>query len=351
LDFSVLFFSSDSLSARGATTYNLLKRASLLADACGFIAIWTPERHFDRFGGAFPNPAVTSAALATITNRLELRAGSLISPLHDIVRIVEDWSVVDNISNGRASISFGSGWNANDFVFFPDRYVDRRGIMLDQIGTIQDLWAGKPVCRINGAGQPVEVTTFPRPIRVPLPVWITSSGSPATFGESGRRGYNLLTHLISQDLTVLESKIRRYRSAREAAGFDPMTGKVALMLHTFVGIDLKEVRAKARDPLREYLRSAIVLENRSAQAGGFISGGHRSTQEELDEGLEGELLDLTVERYLDTASLIGTPDTVSGLLTRLARIGVNEIACLIDFGLPEDEVLRSLEMVAALATA
>ena len=40
--------------------------------------MWTPERHFHAFGGLYPNPAVTTAALATITSNVQLRAGSVV---------------------------------------------------------------------------------------------------------------------------------------------------------------------------------------------------------------------------------------------------------------------------------
>src|SRR5436853_2564857 len=110
MQFAIMFFSSTSQGGDG-DKYALLKRAARFADARGFCAVWSPERHFHRFGCLFPNPSITSAALAMITDRIQIRAGSLISPLHDTVRVAEDWSVVDNFSRGRVAVSFGSGWN------------------------------------------------------------------------------------------------------------------------------------------------------------------------------------------------------------------------------------------------
>src|SRR4051812_8078748 len=121
MHFSVMFFSSLALG-QGAGAYNLLLDVARLADSGNFAGIWTPERHFHTFGGLFPNPAITSAALATITDRIQLRAGSLISPLHHTIRIAEDWSMIDNLSNGRVAVSFGTGWNVNDFIFYPERF-------------------------------------------------------------------------------------------------------------------------------------------------------------------------------------------------------------------------------------
>ena len=44
------------------------------------------------------------------------------------------------------------------------------------------------------------------------------------------------------------------------------------MLHTFLGGAVEDVKKIVYDPFREYLRSAIDLEQLAAQGGGVISG-------------------------------------------------------------------------------
>ena len=51
-------------AARRRDRYRLLLEGAKFADAHGFAAVWTPERHFHEFGGLYPNPALTSAAVA-----------------------------------------------------------------------------------------------------------------------------------------------------------------------------------------------------------------------------------------------------------------------------------------------
>ena len=63
--------------------------------------VWTPERHLHAFGGLFPSSSVISAALAASTQRIRIRAGSVVLPLHSPIRVAEEWSVVDNLSTGR----------------------------------------------------------------------------------------------------------------------------------------------------------------------------------------------------------------------------------------------------------
>ncbi len=339
MKFSAIFFASGGNSR---TVYDTVFKVVEQLDQGPFEAIWTPERHFNSFGGAFPNPSLLSAALAMRTKRLELRAGSLLAPLHDPIRIVEEWSVVDNLSNGRAAISFGNGWNINDFVFFPERYASRDQIMWDHIREVQRLWQGGIITRLGHAGSTVELKVFPPPVRKDMPIWISSSGNVNTFIKAGEFPANLLTHFIGQNLSQLKEKIGLYRQARQRCGFDPATGVVTLMLHTFVSKDLELAREIAYKPLREYLRQAVDLEHLGAKGGGNISGRKVLPLADTPPDMLEELLDITTNRYMEEASLIGSPQFCSAMISRLQMAGVNEIACLVDFGLPQEVILDSL---------
>src|SRR5215216_3066909 len=132
MKFSLFFFSHDA-SRTAENKYRLLMESARFADANNFSAVWTPERHFQDFGGLYPNPSVLSAALAMITKNIDIRAGSVALPLHNPVRVAEEWSVVDNLSNGRVGISFASGWHPLDFVLSPHTYQDRKEHMFNNI--------------------------------------------------------------------------------------------------------------------------------------------------------------------------------------------------------------------------
>src|SRR4029453_9616557 len=114
MKFSLFFFSDDG-SSTTENKYQLLTEATKFADRHDFIAVWTPERHFYEFGGLYPNPSVLGAALAMITERIQIRAGSVVLSLHSPVRVAEEWAVVDNLSNGRVALSFATGWHAHDY--------------------------------------------------------------------------------------------------------------------------------------------------------------------------------------------------------------------------------------------
>ena len=254
LDFTLFFF---ALKDPDEGKYELMKQAARYADENGFKAIWIPERHFNVMGGNFPNPAVISAALAMITQQISLRAGSVVLPLHDPIRVVEEWSVVDQLSKGRVELSFASGWHVDDFVLAPEKYNNRKEILFDEIATVQALWRGKSLLRNNGHQKSIAIECFPKPIQRELPIWITAIGNAETFKKTAEMNANLLTCLLTQDLNELTEKIKIYRGTLEQNNFPHK--KVSLFLHTYVGETPAEARATVTDPFRTYLRGTLDL--------------------------------------------------------------------------------------------
>jgi natural product biosynthesis luciferase-like monooxygenase protein len=286
---------------------------------------------------------VTGAAIAAITEKVEIRAGSVVLPLHNPVRVAEEWSVVDNMSKGRVGISVASGWHADDFVLMPDNYADRKEVMLDQIETVRKLWRGDPVALQNGAGNQITVKIFPRPVQLELPIWVTAAGSPDTFRVAGEIGANLLTHLLGQTIEELDEKIALYRKSWREHGHGPGNGHVTLMVHTFVGNDLAEVRAKVKDPFCSYLKSSYgLIKNLLRSLGEGLDQDHLSA-EDLDA-----LLSHAFDRYSQTSGLIGTVSTCLETVERIKAIDVDEIACLIDFGVEIDAVLENFSLLEQL---
>jgi natural product biosynthesis luciferase-like monooxygenase protein len=334
MDFSLFYFASNDGVVSGSK-YRLLLEGAKFADQHGFTAVWTPERHFHSFGGLYPNPSVTSAAIAAVTERIQIRAGSVVLPLQSPIRVAEEWSVVDNLSNGRVGISFASGWHANDFVFAPENYAERKQIMFREIETVKRLWRGEAVQFKGGAGNEVAVKIFPQPTQQELPVWVTAAGTPETFRLAGEVGASLLTHLLGQSLEDLAEKIAIYRKGWREHGHGPGNGHVTLMLHTFVGEDIDIVREKVREPFTNYLRSSSDLVQKLVQSLG------QDTNSLTEEAMKPHW-DRAFNRYFDTSGLLGTPDKCVQMIERLKLIGVDEVACLIDFGVDSESVLASL---------
>ncbi len=156
---------------------------------------------------------------------------------------------------------------------------------------------------------------------------------------AGEIGANVLTHLLSQSIEQLAEKIAIYRSAWREHEHGPGTGHVTLMLHTFVESSVDGVREKVQEPFSNYLSSSVELWL-ARRPGQDISD---FTEEEIED-----LVSFAFDRYFETSGLFGTPSTCQQMIDRLKSIDVDEVGCLIDFGIDFDSVLSSLHYLDTL---
>jgi amino acid adenylation domain-containing protein/natural product biosynthesis luciferase-like monooxygenase protein/non-ribosomal peptide synthase protein (TIGR01720 family) len=295
-----------------------------LADELGLKAIWIPERHFSAIAGDFPNPALLAAAIAASTRRLEVRAGSLVLPLHDPIRAAEDWAQVDILSGGRAGVSFARGWDENAKVLTHGDPDARMASFLDDIALVRRLWRGE---RARGPGGQ-EVALPSGGAGRELPCWLSISNDAARWMEAARHGLGVLTHLLAQEPSVLAERIAAYRAEGGRAD------GVVLMMHASVTRDAREA-GEAHAALRGYLEltagdpSGTTLDADAAQR---ISG----------------LVDRAMSRFTGDCGLFGSDQACRDRMLALADAGVAEIACLVDFDACEERSAETVRRLAAL---
>ncbi|MEM6305525.1 MAG: MupA/Atu3671 family FMN-dependent luciferase-like monooxygenase [Pseudomonadota bacterium] len=351
IDFNIFYWGNDD--GVGPKKYELLLEGAKFADAHGFNAVWTPERHFHAFGGPYPNPSVTGAAVASVTRNLAIRAGSCVAPLHHPARIAEEWAVIDNLTNGRVGLAIASGWQPDDFVLRPENTPpDNKAAMFTAIDQLRKLWAGEPVEFPKKDGTPHAVVTQPRPVSKKLPIWVTTAGNPQTWKEAGATGANVLTHLLGQSVAEVADKIGIYHAALREAGHDPADFTVTVMLHTFLADTREAAEEIAREPMKDYLRSAAGLIKQYAWAFPAFKRPEGATNPfEIDlEGLNEEEMDAILEfafqRYFNDSGMFGTVEDGLKRTEELKAIGVTEVACLIDYGIDPAVVLEGLKPLA-----
>jgi natural product biosynthesis luciferase-like monooxygenase protein len=339
--FSFLFFSDVRKDKSDAEKYRFMRELALFADRAGFEAVYLPERHFHEFGSIHANPAIVAAHLIAQTTRVRFRTAGVSLPLHHPAEVVEWWAMNDVLSGGRVDLGFGSGWARDDFVFAPEGYEARRRLCSEAIPVVQKLWRGESVSFPGPGGEPVPVRVFPRPVQRELNVWLLVAQNDEGFEHAGRQGYNVFTMLYGNTLEVMREKVRRYREGRRAAGLDPAGGTVTLMLHTLMLDDARRVRAAVEAPFRAYIASSLDahMKAREQQGGGAAP-----------QGAEREkMLDYAFSRYYDAAAIFGSVEEGARVVDRAIDAGIDEIACLADFGVPYETVMESLPSLERLA--
>ena len=110
------------------------------------------------------------------------------------------------------------------------------------------------------------------------------------------------------------------------------------MLHTYLDTDLEVTKAKVREPLKRYLQSFI---NQFRPLMGDAPGDLTSPEIQ-------NLLNLAFDRYFDHNSLLGTPSKCAAMIETVTTVGVDEVACLVDFGLDLQTTLKSLDRLIEL---
>ncbi|WP_431047254.1 LLM class flavin-dependent oxidoreductase [Streptomyces sp. P1-3] len=189
--------------------YRLLIEASRFADAEGFSAVWTPERHFHPFGAGRPRGA---AAARSASGRGGMGRGG------PALR--------------RSGRGVACGWNPQDLVLARESFAEAEEEMRRGIDEVLRLWSGAAVERTGTAGRRHPVRTYPTPRRGRLPLWITAAGSPQTYALAGEPGAGVLTHLLGQSLDQLEENPAGYTDALTAHGHGIERERVCVMVHT-----------------------------------------------------------------------------------------------------------------------
>jgi natural product biosynthesis luciferase-like monooxygenase protein len=340
--FSLLFFSDIRKDVDDAEKYGFMRDVALFGDRAGFEAVYLPERHFHEFGSIYANPAIAAAYLIPQTSRIRFRTAGVSLPLHHPAEVVEWWAMNDVLSGGRVDLGFGSGWAREDFIFAPDCYEDRRRICSETISVVQKLWRGETVPFPGPGGVPVSITAYPRPVQKELNVWLLVTQSEEGFAHAGRQDYNVFTMLYGNNLGAMAKKIACYREARRVAGLDPARGTVTLMLHTMLADDRARVRQAVELPFKNYIRSSLDAHMKAAAT------DNRAT--EPGESEKAKMLDYAFERYFQTGALFGTVEDAARTVDQAIAAGVDEIACLVDFGVDYATVRASLDPLERLAS-
>ena len=156
-------------------------------------------------------------------------------------------------------------------------------------------------------------------------------------------GANVLTSLLGGTLEEVAPKIKLYRQYLEKSGHDPDSKKVTLMIHTFLGEETETVKEKVRQPFCNYLKTHYDLLENLAKGMGLDVSLKNFSEDDLDS-----LLLFGVEGFMKGRSLIGTPETCVPFIAKLEEIGINEVACLIDFVQDFDTVMESLPYLQKL---
>lgn len=294
-----------------------------LADRVGLDVYGVGEHHRKDF--ACSTPAVLLAGAATRTKRIRLTSAVTVLSSDDPVRVFQQFSTVDALSNGRAEIMAGRGSFIESFPLFGydlrdyDELFDEKLQLLLHIRENEIVnWEGKHRSSIHNKG------VYPRPVQKPLPVWIASGGTPHSVAKTGALGLPLCLAIIGGSPLQFASLVKMYYRAAKQAGHDISKLQVASHSHGFVAETTEEAVEKFFPPT-QYVMNVLGRER----------GWGPYTRETFDYA-----------RSLEGALYVGDVQTVAEKIIFLRKnVGITRFMLHCPLGtMRHEDVMKSIEL-------
>jgi alkanesulfonate monooxygenase SsuD/methylene tetrahydromethanopterin reductase-like flavin-dependent oxidoreductase (luciferase family) len=322
------------------------------ADRGGFSTYHLAEHHGTPLGTA-PSPTVFLAAAARETRRIRLAPTTVVLPLYDPLRLVEELCMLDQLSHGRLDIGVGKGSSPIEAAMFglgPEDAAARYEAALPVI--VEALETGR-FRHPDAAGPPVElsVRAYQRPHP---PLWYPTS-NPASIPRLGEEGYSVLFGFgfASPPLETVREQRRVFAAHHRASaergtlryGLPGRPPRFGIMRHVLVAATDEAATALARPAFADHHDNFTDLWRRS--------GSSRFTEPvDMDR--------LIADRKL----FVGSPDTVAAQVVEAAEVGeVDHLAgafawgsldvgtSLASLGLFRDEVVPAVRRALARPVA
>ena len=221
-------------------------------DAAGFYAYHLAEHHTPAIHSLAPSQNVFLGAVAQRTRRLRFGPCVYVLPLHHPLRLIEEISMLDNLSDGRLEIGVGRGGVME--AYFWGQEADSETNYARYLETLAIIKEGLSHEQLTYVGRFHSFESLPmylRPLQKPYPpLWYMRN--PVTAAMEG------MHTIIVGSLDGLAAAVPRYRAAWEehqgangltAQGDKPMIG---LVVHLVVAETNDEALAAARPAWEQY---------------------------------------------------------------------------------------------------
>jgi probable LLM family oxidoreductase len=164
-------------------------------------------------------PAVVLGAAAMRTKTIRLTSAVSVLSSDDPVRVFQDFSTLDLLSDGRAEIMAGRGSFIESFPLFgydlrdyDELFEEKLRLLLALRESERISWPGGHRAAIDNLG------VYPRPLQQPLPVWVAVGGSPESALRAGTLGLPMALAIIGGLPERFVPFTELHRRAGEQAG-------------------------------------------------------------------------------------------------------------------------------------
>jgi natural product biosynthesis luciferase-like monooxygenase protein len=322
------------LDGDSASVYSRWLEQMDAAEGLGFDSLWVTEHHFRHFGGMMPSPSVMLAAAAQRTRKLRLGAAVSIIPMHNPLRIAEEFAMVDQLSGGRLNFGAGRGMHPTEYAVFGYDWNTAQKRLPEALDVILRAWSGDEFEWQGAHYRFPRIRVYPQPLQKPQPpIYVTANRDPESFHMIGTRGHHLMTLPWIATNEEQRPRVEMYWNALREGGHSIESKDVFTMYPVYVGENDVEARNEVIEHWHRWRGFALAALNLSAG-----SPGHERVFGHLD-------YDAMVR---DSRGVFGGAETCVRILKRIIEVvGTTHIGLTFHFGgLSQEKVLRSMERCA-----
>ena len=307
------------------------------AEDLAFDSLWVTEHHFHHFGGMMPNPQLLLTAAAQRTKRMRLGSAVSILPMHNPIRIAEDFAMVDLLSNGRLDFGAGRGMHPLEYSVFQADWSSAQSRLPEALDIVVRAWSGDEFEWSGKYYRYPKLAVYPNPLQKPHPpIYVTANKDPESFAMIGSRGHHLMTLPWIATNELQRTRVEMYFAALRQAGH-PIEGKdIFVMYPAYIGDS-------------DALAQAEVIEHWNRwRAFALEALGLNPSKGDLYRNIFAHLDYQTMVR--DHRGVFGSPETCLRIMQRIIEtIGPTHIGLVFHFGgLSQQKVLKSMERFARL---
>ncbi|MSQ42280.1 MAG: LLM class flavin-dependent oxidoreductase [Dehalococcoidia bacterium] len=296
------------------------------AEEAGFDAVWLAEHSGSRYG-LIASPQVMAAAIAARTRRIRIGTGVSVLPLHQPLRLANDFAMIDVLSGGRLDYGVGRGYSADEYASYGLDVTENRARFDEAFEVILKAWTQESFSHDGTYYHIPSVQSVPSPIQRPHPPLYVAAGSPETVTWAAQRLVGILSSSGSAE--NIAAKWQAYREAARAAGHADAAIEEALarswvVKHIYVAADDETAVREAGPAFMWFFK---LLANRRM----------------FDGPIEPRPLEWWQERG---ACYFGSAETVTARLAEWqAASGVQNTLCWVNTGgMPAARVLHSMRL-------
>jgi alkanesulfonate monooxygenase SsuD/methylene tetrahydromethanopterin reductase-like flavin-dependent oxidoreductase (luciferase family) len=308
------------------------------AEDQGLHGVWLAESHFSPDRNVLASPLIIAAAIAGMTQRMQVGTAVHLLPLGNPIRMAEDVATLDHVSNGRLEFGVGRSSAPGSYEGYGVDYAESKDRLFEALDVMIKAWTQERFSHHGRYYDYDDVCLVPKPYQSPHPPIRIAATTDDTFPVLGEMGVPIFIGLRTAGMPTVRKQVESYIDAWHQAGHagEP---DVALRVPVYVA---ETAERGVNEPEASFMRQFRRLSGTFAAtaAAGVDHPESRATRAE-------HLATVTWEDAQREKVAVGSPDmVVERLIEMRDQLHLNRIVCEFNAGerLPRETVAESLRL-------